>query len=78
MELVLTYNVPTLSFIPETKTDVHVRHGYVMLSTWSHLPFIKRGLLRTREMMISSGISVEYDSSQIDLDCPPLTLQDPI
>jgi hypothetical protein len=72
-ELILTYKVPALSFIPETKTDTHIRKGYAVMSAWNHLPFMRRGLVRMRAMMLSAGISVEYDNLQVDSDYPPIT-----
>jgi hypothetical protein len=73
----LTYNVPVLSFIPETKTDTHIRNGFAIMSAWDHLPFVRRGLVRIRAMMISAGISVEYDSPQVDSEYPSLAFQGP-
>jgi hypothetical protein len=60
-ELLLTYKVPALSFIPETKSDVHIRDGYAMLSTWVHIPFMRRGLGRIRCMMLKAGISLDSE-----------------
>jgi hypothetical protein len=55
-ELILTYKSPALSFAPETRTDEHIKNGYEMLLMWDHLPVMRRGLERTRNMMAIAGI----------------------
>ncbi|KAB5550008.1 hypothetical protein GE09DRAFT_1128657 [Coniochaeta sp. 2T2.1] len=56
--LILCYNSPALAFVPETRDDHPIRSGYEMLRTWDHLPVIRRGLERTRTMMLNAGIPV--------------------
>jgi hypothetical protein len=67
-ELLLTYKVPALSFIPETRNDIHIRQGFAMLSAWIHIPFMRRGLVRIRCMMEKAGISVEPETSEDGID----------
>lgn len=58
IELILTYKVPCLAFIPETQTAEYIYNGYEMMVAWNHLPVIKRGMERARELMIGAELAV--------------------
>ncbi|KAF2493490.1 hypothetical protein BU16DRAFT_81215 [Lophium mytilinum] len=57
--LLVTYRVPCLAHIPETRTDIYIRKAFTSLSSWEHLPVVHRGLERTRRHMSRVQIPLE-------------------
>jgi hypothetical protein len=55
----MTYHSPELAFALETNDHSHIRNGYEILRAWEYLPVIRRGLNRSRKMMVAAGIPVD-------------------
>jgi hypothetical protein len=54
--LLITFNCPALSFIPETKEPQNIRNAFELLQPWGNLPMLKKGLARARQMMQLAGL----------------------
>jgi len=57
--LLITYRLPGLGFIPETRDDAYIKKAYAALRNWEHLPVLRRGLDRSRKQMKRVNIQLD-------------------